>query len=78
MLRAAGLVCLVAYASGDAVQLTAKNFEKKVYGNSNRAAFVKFQAPWSAQHSNKMRCGLCSGLTPSLRPCLVCVQVRPL
>ena len=33
-------------AAGESVKLTAKTFEKKVYGSKNRAAFVKFQAPW--------------------------------
>ena len=46
MLRAASLTILVAYASGEAVQLTGKNFDKKVYGNKNKASFVKFLAPW--------------------------------
>ena len=30
MLRAVGVACLVAYASGEAVTLTGKNFDKKV------------------------------------------------
>lgn len=45
-LRCASLALLVAHASGEAVNLTGKNFEKKVYGKANRAAFVKFLAPW--------------------------------
>ena len=47
MLRATALAILTAYASGEAVQLTAKNFDKKVFeGPKNRAAFIKFLAPW--------------------------------
>jgi hypothetical protein len=33
-------------AAGEAVELTGKNFEKKVFGKKNRAAFIKFLAPW--------------------------------
>ena len=46
MLRATVLALAAAHASGEAVELTAKNFEKKVYGKANKAAFVKFLAPW--------------------------------
>jgi hypothetical protein len=35
---------LLVSVSGEAVELNAKNFEKKVYGKKN--AFVKFLAPW--------------------------------
>lgn len=46
VLRAA-LLCAFAVgsASAEAVELTAKNFNKKVF-KKDRAAFVKFQAPW--------------------------------
>lgn len=36
---------LVASASGEAVELNSKNFDKKVL-QSGKAAFVKFLAPW--------------------------------
>ena len=32
-------------ASGEAMELTNKNFDKKVFSNK-KAAFVKFLAPW--------------------------------
>jgi hypothetical protein len=46
--RAATLALLAAASSvsGEAVELTGKNFEKKVFGKKNRAAFIKFLAPW--------------------------------
>ena len=45
-MRAAALAILAAYVSGEAVELNAKNFEKKVHGK--KSAFVKFLAPWYA------------------------------
>jgi len=39
------LSTLVASALGEAVQLTAKNFDSEVT-DSGKAAFVKFLAPW--------------------------------
>jgi len=47
--RTATLAVLAACASvsAEAVEITgAKQFEKKVFGKKNRAAFVKFLAPW--------------------------------
>ena len=45
-MRVAALAILAAYVSGEAVELNAKNFEKKVHGK--KSAFVKFLAPWCA------------------------------
>ena len=39
------LAAVAATASAEAVELSAKNFEKKVF-HKKRAAFVKFLAPW--------------------------------
>jgi len=45
MLRGVILGCLVLGASGEAVELTSKNFDKLVL-KSGKSAFIKFQAPW--------------------------------
>jgi len=45
MLRATVLSCLLLGANSEAVELTIKNFDKKVT-KSGKAAFIKFLAPW--------------------------------
>ena len=52
-MRAAALAILAAYVSGEAVELNAKNFEKKVHGK--KSAFVKFLAPWCAPIAHTAR-----------------------
>jgi hypothetical protein len=46
-MRTATLVVVLGFsicAQGEPVELTAKNFDKKVF--STKSALVKFQAPW--------------------------------
>jgi len=48
-MRTTALVLLIAGASnvsGEAVELTGKNFAKNVLGHPTRSALVKFLAPW--------------------------------
>ena len=45
LMRSLSLALLLVGASGEAVELNGKNWLKKVH-HKNRAAFVKFLAPW--------------------------------
>ena len=45
-LSAVVLAGLAATVCGEAVTLTEKNFDKKVFGKKNKGAFIKFLAPW--------------------------------
>jgi len=45
MMRSLVLVCALAGAAGEAVELTLDNWDKEVL-QSGKAAFVKFLAPW--------------------------------
>jgi protein disulfide-isomerase A6 len=45
MARKLALLCTIAGAAGEAVNLTPDNFDKEVT-QSGKSAFIKFLAPW--------------------------------